>query len=414
MSLTERDFAPLAEVAVRLGVNLQPGQRLWVNSPVAHAALVRAVARAAYEAGARDVKADFHDELLGKIRLEMAPEAGLAEFPQWIADGLETEAKGGTAFLSVLGSDPELLSSVPPARVAMSMKAAQQAMVNYRPYLLSHRAAWSIIAAPAPAWAKKVFPDTSEDQAMDLLWQAIQRASRVDGPDPIAAWHAHIANLQARVAWLNGLSIRQLHYQGPGTDLTVGLPPTHQWVASGQRRSVGYATSPNIPTEEVFTLPLRTGVQGTVQSTMPLSHSGQLIDGIALTFKDGRIVSYSASTGQDALGQVIETDDGSRYLGEVALVPVDSPIAQSGILYYNTLFDENASCHLAIGAAYPNTLTDGAEVASDQDLLEKGGNVSMTHVDFMVGSQDLSIDAETAAGKTVAIFRKGRWATQPA
>ncbi|MHB1841924.1 MAG: aminopeptidase [Sulfobacillus sp.] len=410
MTLSEQDFAAIAEVGVRIGVNLQPGQRLWVNASIAHAPVVRAIAAAAYRAGAKDVTADFHDELLGKIRLSQAPEEGLREFRQWLADGMEEEAKGGTAFLSVVGSDPDLLADVPSDRIAMSMKAHHQAMARFMPYLMGHRAAWSIISAPAPAWAAKVFPGETPDGAMAKLWQAIQQASRVDGPDPIGAWRAHIAQLQARVRWLNDLHIARLSYRSQTTDLEIALPLTHQWVASGQPRAVGYPTSPNIPTEEVFTLPLRDGVNGTVQSTKPLSHAGQLIEDIAVTFKDGRIVSYTASRGLDALREVIETDEGSHFLGEVALVPVDSPISRSGILYYNTLFDENASCHLAIGAAYPTTLTDGGEVEGDADLLKRGANASMTHVDFMIGSADLSIDATTTDGRTVPVFRSGNWA----
>ncbi len=410
MALSEQDFSAIAEVGVRVGVNLQPGQKLWVNASTAHAPVVRAIAAAAYRAGAKDVTADFHDELLGKIRLTEAPEEGLCEFRQWLADGMEAEAKGGTAFLSVVGSDPDLLADVPSERISMSMKAHHQAMAKFIPYLMAHRAAWSVISAPAPAWAAKVFPADSPDGAMNKLWQAIQQASRVDGSDPIAAWRAHIAQLQARVRWLNELHIARLSYRSQTSDLEIALPLTHQWVASGQARAVGYPTSPNIPTEEVFTLPLRDGVNGTVQSTKPLSHAGQLIEDIAVTFKDGRIVSYTASRGLNALREVIETDEGSHFLGEVALVPVDSPISRSGILYYNTLFDENASCHLAIGAAYPTTLTDGGEVEGDADLLKKGANASMTHVDFMIGSADLSIDATTTDGRTVPVFRSGNWA----
>ncbi len=410
MALTEQDFSAIADLVVRVGVNLQPGQRLWVNASTAHAPVVRAIARAAYRAGAKDVRSDFHDDLVTKIRLSEAPEEGLRTFPQWLADGLEAEAKGGTAFLSVIGSDPDLMAGVPAERIGMSAKAAHQALAKFQPLLMSHKAAWSIISAPTEAWAAKVFPGRSEDSAMHLLWQAIQQASRVTGPDPIENWHAHIAGLQARVRWLNDLEIASLTYRSQSMDLRIALPATHRWVASGQARAVGYATSPNIPTEEVFTLPERGGVNGTVQSTRPLSHSGQLIEGIALSFKDGRIVSYSASRGQEALREVIETDEGSHYLGEVALVPVDSPISRSGILFYNTLFDENASCHLAIGAAYPTALTDGAEIEGEEDMLKKGANPSMTHVDFMVGSDDLSIDASTKDGRTVPVFRSGTWA----
>ncbi len=321
---------------------------------------------------------------------------------------MKHEVKAGTAFLSIIGSDPDLLAGVPAGRIAMSLKARQEAMGTFRLY---QRRAWSIIAAPSPAWAAKVFPGKPAEIAMDLLWQAMQKACRVDGTDPVGAWHTHVQGLQARARWLDELQIARLHYLSSSADLEIALPPTHQWVTSGQSRSVGYPTSPNIPTEEIFTAPLRTGVNGTVKSTKPLSHAGQLIEGIAFTFKDGRIVSYAAARGQEALREVIETDQGSHFLGEVALVPIDSPISLSGILYYNTLFDEKASCHLAIGSSSRNALTDGSEVHTDQDLLRKGANASITHVDFMIGSHDLTIDADTTDGQSVPIFRQGTWAS---
>lgn len=410
MVLGEEDFRPLAEVAVRVGVNLQPGQTLILQAPAAHAAAARAVAKAAYAAGAKRVLTLFGDELLDRVTLEMAPEEGLKAFPKWLAEGFLQEGEAGAAFLSIIGGDPEVMRGIPPERLVMTRRAAQEAMKPFQMLTMSHRVAWSLIAAPSPAWARQVFPNLPQEESEKALWQAILRTSRADGPDPVGAWHAHMRELQARKARLNDLGIERLHYRAPGTDLTIRLPKTYQWVASGQKRAVGYPTAPNIPTEECFTLPQRDGVDGTVRSTKPLFFAGQRIDGIALRFEQGRIVEFSAVDGEDALRQVIETDEGSHYLGEVALVPVDSPIAQSGILFHNTLFDENASCHLAIGAAYPTCLTDGDEVRSDEDLLAKGGNASFAHVDFMVGSAQLDIDATTRTGTVVPIFRGGKWA----
>jgi len=411
LQITEQDFAPLARVAVEVGVNLQPDQTLILMAPADQVEAARAIARAAYAAGARNVQTLFQDEATHRIRLEMAPAASLGEFPKWLADGLVQEAEGNAAFLSLLGEDPDALAGVPAERVAAARRGAQEALRPFQRIQMAHRVAWSIVAAPSPAWARKVFPDLSADAAYEALWQAILRTSRADGRDPVGAWRQHIAQLQARKAWLNDLGIRALHYVAPGTDLRIELPRTHQWVASGERRSVGYATSPNIPTEEVFTLPLRDGVEGVVRSTRSLSYGGQLIDGMRFRFEMGRVVEYGADQGEEVVRQLIETDDGSHYLGEVALVPQDSPIAQSGILFYNTLFDENASCHLAFGNAYPTCLTDAEDVRTDEDFLARGGNVSMTHADFMVGSAELDVTATTRDGRELPILRQGRWAT---
>ncbi len=395
---------------MQVGVRLQPDQTLVVTAPATQAAAARAVARAAYAAGAHTVRTLFHDEILDRIHFEMASEEGLSDFPKWLAAGLLQEAEENAAFLSIIGGDPDNLQGIPSARVSIARRAAQEATMPFQRLQMAHRVAWTIVAAPSPGWARKVFPDLSQEEAEAALWRAIQSTSRVDGPDPVGAWQEHIRGLQERKGWLNGLNIQSLHYEAPGTDLTIELPPTHQWVASGQRRAVGYPTSPNIPTEEVFTLPLRAGVEGRVRSTRTLSYGGQRIDGMELTFRAGRIVDVRADAGEDALRQVIETDEGSHYLGEVSLVPVDSPIARSGILFHNTLFDENASCHLAIGAAYPTCLTDADEIRSDEDLLARGGNVSLTHMDFMIGSDQLDITATTCAGQELPIFRRGLWA----
>ncbi len=410
LSLSKLDFRAMAQVAVSVGVNVQPGQRLMIMAPIDAAPLVRQVAEAAYAVGAKSVRSWFADDILDKVTLQRAPEAGLKDFPHWLAEGFAQEAAEGAAFLSVVGSDPDLLADVPPERTAMAMNAAQEAMAAFREHIMASRVAWSIVSVPTAAWAKKVFPGLSEDRAIDQLWQAICKASRIEGADPVGNWKMHVAHLQQRADWLNSLEIDRLHYRAKGTDLTIGLPPTHLWAAGGQANAAGTQYVANIPTEEVFTLPDRLRVDGTVRSTKPLSHAGQVIEGIRLEFKDGRITSYAADRALDNLKELIETDDGSHYLGEVSLVPVDSPISQSGTLFYNTLFDENASCHLAIGRAYPFTLRDAQDVTSDEVFMGKGGNVSLTHVDFMVGAQDLDIDATTRGGKSIPIFRAGGWA----
>lgn len=412
--VSEDAYRPLAEVAVRIGVNLQKGQDLVVMSDTQHAPAARAVAKAAYDAGARNVWTFFSDEALDRMTLDRAPDEALKDFPDWRVEMFMGPARAKAAFLHILGSNPDAFAGVAPERLALVRQAGGEAMKAYRELTMNHRIAWSIASAPSPEWAQKVFPDLPADAAEARLWQAIQEASRADGPDPVGAWQRHKEELSSRRQWLDSLGIGSLHYVAPGTDLTIRLPKTHTWVAAGKLRGLPYVTCPNIPTEECFTAPQRDGVDGTVRSTRPLSLAGQLVEGIELTFEHGRVVKMSATKGEAALTQLIGTDEGAHYLGEVALVPVDSPIARSGLLFYNTLFDENASCHLALGQAYPICLTDGHDATSEEDLLKRGANVSLTHVDFMVGAEDLDITATTRDGREIGIFRRGRWASPSA
>jgi len=409
--VSEEAYRPLAEVAVRVGVNLQKGQDLVVTSDTQHASAVQAVAKAAYDAGAHRVWTFFSDEALDRITFERAADEALQDFPAWRVEMFMGPARAKAAFLTVLGNNPDAFANVPPKRLAMVQKAGGQAMKPFRDLTMNHRIAWSVTSAPSPEWAKRVFPDLPAEAAEARLWQAILEASRADGADPVGAWQRHKEELSSRREWLDSLAIDSLHYVAPGTDLTVRLPGTHTWVAAGKLRGLPYVTCPNVPTEECFTAPQRDGVDGTVRSTRPLSLGGQLVEGIELTFENGRVVKASAAQGEAALTQLIGTDEGAHYLGEVALVPVDSPIARSRLLFYNTLFDENASCHLALGQAYPICLTDGHDAASEEDLMKKGANVSLAHVDFMVGSEDLDITATTRDGRNIGIFRKGLWAS---
>jgi aminopeptidase len=319
-------------------------------------------------------------------------------------------AEKGAAFVSVAASDPELLKEVKPERVMKTQKASSTALKEYRERTMSNKNAWCVVSVPTASWAKKVFPELSEQAAMEKLWEAICKTVRVDRPDPVAAWEEHKQYLKKSMDFLNAHNFKELHYQNSlGTDLTIELPEGHIWLAGSEFTPEGVEFIANMPTEEVFTLPKKTGVNGKVVSSKPLNYNGNLIDGFALTFKDGKIIEYSAHKGQEVLEKLIGTDDGSHYLGEVALVPFDSPISNSNILFYNTLFDENASCHLAFGKAYPVCIKDGSE-QDKETLAARGGNDSLVHEDFMIGTADLAITGITHAGETVEVFKDGNFA----
>jgi len=408
MSTFEQKLDKYAELAVKVGVNVQPGQTLVVNAPLTAIDFVRSVTKHAYQVGAKNVHIEWYDEKISRIKYDLAPDEAFEEYPMWKAEGYEEMAKNGAAFLSIISPDPDLLKGVDPKRIATANKTAGLAMKKYREYVLSDKNCWNVIGAPSKEWAAKVFPDLSEDEQVAKLWDVIFQVSRVEG-DTIANWEKHNANLLTKTKYLNEKKYKKLHYKSEGTDLTIELPEEHVWLGGGGESTSGVYFNANIPTEEVFTMPLKTGVNGVVRSKKPLNYSGNLIDDFTITFKDGKIVDYSAEKGYDILKTLIETDEGSHYLGEVALVPYDSPISNSNILFYNTLYDENASCHLAIGAAYSTCLENGAEL-SKEELEEKGANQSLTHVDFMIGSADLEIDGETKDGKVEPVFRNGNWA----
>lgn len=409
MTAFEKNLEKYAELAVRIGVNIQSGQTLVINAPISAVDFVRKVARKAYEAGAKNVHLEWNDDQLTRIKYDLAPEEAFKEYPKWKARGYEEMAENGAAFLSIVSSNPDLLKGVDPNRISLANRAAGAAMEKYRSYIMSDKVSWCVIAVPSPEWAAKVFPNGNEQEQMERLWQAIFQATRVDLDDPVQAWKEHNDSLNRKVEVLNKKRYKALHYEAPGTKLSVQLPDRHLWVGGGSINEKGIPFMANMPTEEVFTTPLKEGVNGVVTSTKPLIYAGNVIEHFTLSFEKGRIVDFSAEKGYETLKGLIETDEGSHYLGEVALVPHDSPISNTNILFYNTLFDENASNHLAIGNSYAFCL-EGGKSMSKEELAENGLNASITHVDFMIGSPEMNIDGETADGRREPLFRNGNWA----
>ncbi len=400
----------LAEVAVRIGANIQPGQDLVLTAPMAALPLVRRVVAAAYRAGAGVVTPIFSDEEITLARYRNAAPESFDRAANWLYDGMASAFAGGAARMAIVGDDPMLLSEEDPDKVARAGKANS---IAYRP-ALEHIAGfdinWSIASYPAPSWARRMFPDLPEDQAVARLADAIFAASRIDADDPVAAWTAHNAALHARKDWLNDHRFAALHFSGPGADLTVGLADGHEWHGGASEAKNGIICNPNIPTEEVFTTPHAQRVEGRVRATKPLSHQGSLIDGIEVVFEGGKITKASATRGEEVLHRLLDSDEGARRLGEVALVPHSSPISQSGLLFYNTLYDENAACHIALGQCYAKCFLDGANLSVDE-IAARGGNSSMIHVDWMIGGAETDIDGITADGDRVPVFRGGEWAT---
>lgn len=409
MEQFEQRLKKYAALAVEIGVNVQPGQTLSIIAPIEVAPLVRQIVRRAYEVGAKHVQVDWTDEEITRTRFELASEEALAECPSWKVNPRVEMAESGAAFLWVVADNPDLLKGIDSKRIALSTQAQQTALQPFRKFTMNNKVAWSIVAAPSKAWADKVFPDVDEARRVDALWEAIFAATRVNTDNPVENWREHSATLSAKAARLNDRKYKALRYRARGTDLTVGLPEGHIWVAAGSHDDKGTEFIANIPTEEVFTSPLRNSVNGTVSSSKPLSYAGKLIDNFSFTFKDGKIIDFSAEKEYEALKRLVETDEGSHYLGEVALVPHRSPISDTNVVFYNTLFDENAACHLAIGMAFPFCIEGGREMSKEQ-LAERGLNDSLTHIDFMIGTEDLDIDGVLSDGSTEPVFRGGNWA----
>ena len=399
----------LAEVAVKVGLNLQKGQDLVLTSPLAALPLVRRIAHHAYKAGAGVVTPIFSDEEMTLGRFKDAHDKSFDKAASWLYEGMARAYANGAARLAIAGDNPSLLANEDPVKVSRVNKATSLAYQPALEKIAGFDINWNIVSYPNPSWAAVVFPDLPIIEATKKLADAIFAASRVDKPDAIGAWKDHNANLKKHAKWLNDQRFSALHYSGPGTDLTIGLADGHEWQGGASKAKNGVICNPNIPTEEVFTTPHAHRVEGYVSSTKPLSYQGTLIDKIKVRFEKGRIVEAHASKGEKVLQQILDTDEGARHLGEVALVPNSSPISASGLLFYNTLFDENAACHIALGQCYSKCFLKGAALSKEQ-IEKQGGNKSLIHIDWMIGSGEIDIDGITADGKKVPVFRKGEWA----
>jgi aminopeptidase len=399
----------LAEVAIKVGLQLAEGQDLLMTAPMTAAPLVRRITEHAYKAGAGLVTTFFSDEEMTLARYRFGQDQSFDRAAGWLYEGMAKAFSQNTARLAIVGDNPMLLSGEDPAKVARASKANS---IAYQPALekiVNFDTNWNIISYPSASWAKQVFPDDAEDVAVAKLADAIFAASRVDKDGAVANWEKHNAVLRERTEWLNGQRFHALKYSGPGMDLTIGLADGHEWEGGASTARNGITCNPNIPTEEVFTTPHCRRISGHVVSSKPLSYQGTLIDNISVKFEEGVIVDAKASRGEEVLKKVLDTDEGARRLGEVALVPHSSPISKSGLLFFNTLFDENAASHIALGQCYSKCFVDGGKL-TPQQIAAQGGNQSLIHIDWMIGSDQTDIDGIHADGSIVPVFRKGEWA----
>ena len=399
----------LAELAVKTGLALIPGQDLMITAPIEALPLVRKITDYAYKSGACVVTPIFSDPEMVLSRYRNALDTSFDQAANWLYDGMGAAFDNNTARLAIVGDDPMLLANEDPEKVGRVNKANSQALTPARERITRFDINWNIVAWPGLAWAKRMFPDLPENEAQAKLAEAIFSASRVNVSNPIEAWNNHNKNLRKRSNWLNQQNFASLHFSGPGTDLTVGLADGHEWMGGASLARNGITCNPNIPSEEVFTTPHCMRVQGTVSSTKPLSHQGTLIDNICVKFEAGSITEAHASKGEEVLLKVLDSDEGARRLGEVALVPHSSPISQSGLLFYNTLFDENAASHIALGQCYSKCFKDGENLSKDE-IIKRGGNSSMIHIDWMIGSEEINVDGMNSNGASIPIFRNGEWA----
>ena len=398
----------LAEVAVHVGLGLGHGQELVMTAPLEALPLVRRITEHAYRAGGSLVTTLFTDEEATLMRFRYAPDESFDRASDWLQEGLAAAFRSGAARLAIAGANPVLLAREDPAKVARANLAFSKASRPALDLIARHEINWTIIAYATPAWAKLVFPNETEETAISRLWDAIFAATRVDTPDAIGAWRAHDAYLQERAEFLNRKRFAALHFRGPGTDLRVGLADDHAWLGGGTRARNGIYCIPNMPTEEVFTTPHKDRTEGTVTSTKPLSYQGALIEDIKVQFERGRIVEATAKEGEAILESMLDSDEGARRLGEVSLVPHSSPISKSGLLFWNTLFDENAASHIALGQAYSTCIRNSDKLDATQ-LASKGANDSLIHVDWMIGSAEMDVSGLTPDGKAEPLMRRGEW-----
>lgn len=398
-----------AELTVYVGLNVQKGQILLINTTTDTVEFTRLVVKKAYEAGAKRVQVNYADPVHTRDHYELAPDEAFNEYPEWSVAQRDEVIETGGSFLWIDAEDPDLLTGIPAKRLSDSQKSAGKALENYRQAVGSDKIAWSIIAIPSKKWAEKVFPELENEQQVEALWDAIFKTVRIGEGDAVQKWKEHIEYLEARAEQLNKKRFAKLQYKAPGTDLTISLPEKHIWLTGAAKTPQGNSFIANMPTEEVYTVPMKYGVEGCVRNTKPLVYQGNIIDDFTLTFEKGKIAKAEAGVGQELLNEMIGSDEGAAYLGEVALVPHESPISDANNLFYNTLFDENASNHLAIGDSYP-TCCEGARDLERAQLESIGLNTSIVHEDFMIGSSEMDIDGIYEDGSSEPVFRNGNWA----
>ncbi len=405
--MTDEMLNKFAETVLRVGVNLQENQGLEIICPVEKSQVAAALTKAAYEMKAKIVRVRWECEAVDRLNYLNASAETLSEIPKWLVDSKNYLVEKGFCYVAIAAENPSAFIDVPPEKIAATAKARGKALKKFYESVMSNGIRWCVVSVPTKEWAKKVFPDSSDPEKE--LGEAIVKTMRLNSAEPIKEWEKHIQTLDAHAAFLNSHDFAALHFTSDnGTDFTVGLCDRHKWLSAQEKAKDGLPFVANMPTEEVFTAPHKLKADGVVKSAMPLCYEGQIIDGFTLKFKKGRVVDFSAEKGYDVLKQLIETDKGTKRLGEVALIGKNSPIAKSKILFYNTLFDENASCHIALGKGYPTTV-NGGETLSKAERAKLGLNDSIEHVDFMIGTADMNIDGIMKDGKTVPIFRNGDW-----
>lgn len=410
----EQKLRAYARLTVRQGVNVSDGIYVVVRCPIIAADFGRMVMEEAFDAGAKDVIMQYSDDRTSRVRYERAALDRFETVPAWQAEQSNYYAREGCVAISIIAEDPEAFSGVDGQKLLAAAKARRAALKEFYDIMDAGDLRWTVVAYPCVPWAKKIFPDCPDDIAVAKLWDAIYTSVRITEEagivsDPVVKWEEHDRILKGRAEKLNRYAFRALEYKNSlGTDFRVGLPEGHIWFGGSETSNDGYVYFPNMPTEEIFTMPHRLRADGVVYASMPLSYQGCLIEDFSLMFQNGCVVEHHARVGEDALTRLLDTDEGSRHLGEVALIPYDSPIRQLGILFYNTLFDENASCHLALGRCYPNTVR-GGELLSEEELASRGGNSSVNHVDFMIGTADMTVTGITSDGERIPVFENGNF-----
>ena len=407
--MDELKLKKYANLLVKAGGNVQKGQFVVISCKTDDAYFGRLVQEAAYDAGAEEVRIDWTDDVASRTTFLKADDKIFDSFPKWRVDKLQEQDERGAVYLAIISQDPDMFKGVDPSRLSRSTKVSRENTKEHTKRMMSNENRWSIVAVPSPAWAKKVFPNLDEKEAVSKLWGLVVKAARADGDNPIADWEIHKANFAKNVEYLNNKQFDSLRFNNSlGTDFTLGLVKNHVWVGGGDVGKDGIPFFPNIPTEEIFTMPDKNRCTGKVVASMPLSYQGSLIEGFEFEFKDGMVVNYSAKTGQENLKTIMDMDEGAKRLGEVALVSNSSPIGQMKTLFYNTLYDENASSHLALGRAYPTNMKDG-EKLSPEDFAKAGGNDSLIHVDFMFGTSDMCVYGIDANGAETLFFKDGEF-----